>query len=200
MVLSAEQSSGRRSVTRMLNKLQEVSRDNDGKGRTSEARSTMASRRLHAWRGPAFRIWFLDGLIEHTWVTSHASGDVPEEASFADKFYWYCWGGKHTPGPRSALCDASADLDAACRICEPNAIEASPGLPYRNYTRATCHQVANRILYACADAEGNAPTVEGAGGYRFTTRLFDVYGDGWRKYKNMVLVDATTRSEVDAGG
>ena len=149
---------------------------------------------LYTWFKPAFtrRKWF-PMQPEHTWVTSYDDLDEsPPDRSKGD--YWFCWGDSWTKAASTSVRDAAADLDAARLICKPNDPEAHAGIPGPYRANGTCHQVANRVLYATAYSGHEPQTVQGAHGYKATRFAWGPYGclgnpaglEDWERMKTRV--------------
>lgn len=137
---------------------------------------------LYGWRTPTDLIPGTD----HTWVTTYPSPyDVAPELQ---DHYWYCWGIAHpadTGLPAEQICVGTADAQTALCIARPgyrHAWDVPGGIDWEVYAgielygvEGVCHQVSNRILYACS-AYGSPPTVSGSRGYRVSLWLYGTYG------------------------
>jgi hypothetical protein len=121
---------------------------------------------LYFWANP------LTGFrgADHTWVTTYPSPSACPPPSD----YWYCWGVCHPTGTGTtarALGSSAGDLAIAKCICSPNNQNAHGGINLYGID-GVCHQLANRVLYACNPVQ----TVHRANLYWISHLLFGTYG------------------------
>lgn len=134
--------------------------------------------RLYCWIGRV-----LHTVRGHTFVTSHEDFDDPQPDT-TKGFYWYCWGRYHRRSIVRPLRTVKADLHVARFLGQPHDPDDTAGIPPPYGRHGTCHQVANRLLYAASGQP--APTVDGAPFYRATKFVYGVYGCQWSDHEQQL--------------
>lgn len=122
--------------------------------------------RMYSWRDTTTL-----GVGDHTWVTTYQPGHGAPDPSQGD--YWYCWGVPHATA--IPVSEGSGGADFARKIAAPHDPKADVGMKYGS--DGVCHQMANRLLRFCKDANGDPITVAGSIGYQLTVGMYGKYAD-----------------------